>query len=377
MKLSDINMTLFFTGGIGLKTWVEVGNMDREIAVYKSLTEHINTVNFVSYEENEDEKYFHLLGEINCSSILWSRYTSINIIRLLLSHWKVLKASDILKTNQILGVRIPVLIKKMLGKKLIVRCGYLLSRVAVNSNGRVANINYARKLEKYAFKNADISVVTTEFNRRHVIEQYGIDPKKIVVIPNYVDTDLFKPKGNIEKEYDLIFVGRGGEEKNLYALLEALEALKENGQEVNLLLVGDCSSDKGLQDMARSRKLKVTFYGNVNNDHLPDLLNRGKALILPSFYEGHPKVLIEAMSCGMPCIGTEVEGIGELIENGETGYLCGTDAENIADAIEAVLSDEALRKKMGRNARCYAVENFSLERILVMELEMIKEVVSR
>ena len=62
MKLSDINLTLFFTGGVGLKTWAEVGNLDREVAIYKRLTGHLRPVNFITYGGKDDGQYAEIVG---------------------------------------------------------------------------------------------------------------------------------------------------------------------------------------------------------------------------------------------------------------------------------------------------------------------------
>ena len=82
------------------------------------------------------------------------------------------------------------------------------------------------------------------------------------------------------------------------------------------------------------------------------------------------------MSCALPCIGTDVEGIRDEIKHRKTGYLCGTDSESIADAIQRVLADKSLQHEIGENARRYIKENYSLERILKMELDVIREVVT-
>jgi glycosyltransferase involved in cell wall biosynthesis len=376
VKISDIKLTLFFTGGVGLNTWAEVGNLDREIAIYKRLAEHLDAVNFVTYGGERDKQYSDRIGKIRAYPIAWSRSTSINILRLLIRHRKMINQNDVLKTNQIQGSEIPIWLKKRFGKKLIVRCGYLFSRFAELSNNRVADSAYAHKLERYAFENADLGVVTTELNRRYVTEKYGIEPDKLVVIPNYVDTDNFRP-GGYKKEYDIVFVGRGEKQKNLGSLFEAATVLRRKGHDLRILLIGGCSSDKDLKEMTKRNDMDVTFKENVGNELLPDLLNRAKIFILPSMYEGHPKVLLEAMSCALPCIGTEVEGIKELIDHRETGYLCKTDPRSIADAIDTVLSDEVLRRKMGEKARRHIVENFSLERVLKMELDVINEATGR
>jgi glycosyltransferase involved in cell wall biosynthesis len=83
------------------------------------------------------------------------------------------------------------------------------------------------------------------------------------------------------------------------------------------------------------------------------------------------------MSCGLPVIGTDSPGIKELIDHGVNGYLCGTDSESIENAIEELISRPKLRKKLGRNARQFTVENFSLDRIVEMELELYREILER
>ena len=83
------------------------------------------------------------------------------------------------------------------------------------------------------------------------------------------------------------------------------------------------------------------------------------------------------MSCGLPCIGTQVRGIEEDIEHMKTGYLCDTDYESIAHAIETVLSDELLQRVMGKNAREYILREYAVDVVSGMELDVIREVVSR
>jgi glycosyltransferase involved in cell wall biosynthesis len=96
--------------------------------------------------------------------------------------------------------------------------------------------------------------------------------------------------------------------------------------------------------------------------------------ILPSHYEGHPKTLLEAMSCGLPVVGTDVPGIRELIVHGETGYLCDPSSQGIRAAIGELLWNKDLRKRIGTNAREYVVENVSLSKIVDKELALLREV---
>jgi len=82
---------------------------------------------------------------------------------------------------------------------------------------------------------------------------------------------------------------------------------------------------------------------------------------------------LEAMSSGMPVIATDVSGIRELIHHRETGFLCGTSSEEIREAIKIVLSDRGLCVRMGRNARNYIHQNFTLEKIVRMELALLED----
>jgi glycosyltransferase involved in cell wall biosynthesis len=79
----------------------------------------------------------------------------------------------------------------------------------------------------------------------------------------------------------------------------------------------------------------------------------------------------------LPCIGSDVTGIRNDIEHNRTGYLCKTDHESIANAIETVLFDESVQKTIGKNAREHILKKYSIEKILKMELDVIQEVIAK
>jgi len=375
-KKGDVTLTLFFTGGVSLKTWVEVGNLDRELELYKRLSKKLKEINMVTYGGKRDRVYRKNLEEINLLSTTWHNNPKLTILHLLSKYSPQIYGSDILKTNQIPGSEIPIWIKKHFGKKLIVRCGYLHSYFIKKQSNDQKAINDAIQLEKKAFLSADMGVVTSSWQRELVIKQHNIEPTKIKVIPNYVVTDVFKPHPETQKEYDLILVGRAGRQKNLGNLLKAIHYLKTGNRSVSLLMVGGCCYDTEIKEIVNQYALEVTFRDNIPNFELPNVLNQAKVFILPSHYEGHPKTLLEAMSCGLPCIGSDVTGIREDIEHMKTGYLCKTDYANIANAIETVLSNESLQKTIGKNARKYILKKYSIDQILKLELEVIQEVIA-
>ena len=118
--------------------------------------------------------------------------------------------------------------------------------------------------------------------------------------------------------------------------------------------------------------VNVTFLGVIPHVELPFQLCKASIYVHTTLYEGSPpKSLLEAMSCGLPVIGSNVPGIRELIRHGETGWLCGTSPKEIREAILTVMSDKKLQKSMGLNARNAILENFSLNKTASKEIEVL------
>jgi len=154
-------------------------------------------------------------------------------------------------------------------------------------------------------------------------------------------------------------VGRLTQEKNLFSLLEALR-----GVSYSLSIVGSGEQREELEQFASENKVNVIFLGNVPNHEIPTILNKHDLFVLPSLWEGMPKTLLEAMSCGLPVIGTTINGIREVIEHGRNGILCDTDSGSIRKAIISLMKREELKKRVGINARKTIEERFSLDNLV-------------
>lgn len=370
-------LALFFTKKTSLGTWARVGNLDRETALYKKLSEYLKEVSFITYGGKEDKKFSDKLDNIKLMPIKWHKRQTLTILELMLKHYPELRKTNILKTNQMPGAEIPIWFKNRFGKRLIVRCGYLHSYCTKRKTKDSRTIEEAVLLEKKAFSAADMIILSARWEKEMVVRNYNIDPAKVKIIPNYVLTDIFKPYKGFEKKFDLIYLGRSDEGKNLKSLLEALNLLNRKNKNLSLLLIGGGYRDKNLRDLAIKYKLNVIFKDNIPNFQLPLFLNKSRIFIFPSMYEGHPKALIEAMSCGLPCIGCNVTGVNEVINHMETGFLCEPDYKGIASAVDLVTTDKSLRKKMGTNARKYVLNNYSFDKILKKELDVIREVIEK
>jgi glycosyltransferase involved in cell wall biosynthesis len=365
-----IRLVLFFTEGVSLAVWDEVGSLEREVALYKGMQEKGVQVSFVTYGDRRDLNYADRLDGIRIICNRWGlpQKWYVRLLPFLLTS---VGRNWIGKSNQTLGADIGLAIAVRKGQKFIARGGYLLSDKS-RHKGKPAQREQALTLEKKVFDGADKIMVTTERIKQQVIDNHGLDPQKLHVIPNYVDIKLFAPNAELMKEgSSIIYVGRLKANKNPIALIEAVKGLK-----VKLYIVGEGEEEQALQEKAAEQGSEVVFLGRVPNEQLPALLNKCSLYVQPSFYEGHPKAMIEAMACGLAVIGSDVAGISDLLEHKETGYLCGTSAAEMHDAIKILLADEALQKKLGDNARKHVEEKFTFERVLDLEMELLTEMVS-
>jgi len=270
------------------------------------------------------------------------------------------------RTVQLFGCVLGVLLKLFCNAKFILRQGYQFTKFA-KYNGWALTYAIGTILEFIGYWLADYIIVTTELDRRYIIERYKVNPNKIVIIPNWVDAEMFKPMDMPKERGRIIFVGRLEYQKNVLALIDAVKNLPN----AKLYIVGDGSLRKAIEEKIKRENIRnVVLMGVIPNEKLPIELNKSEIYVLPSLWEGHPKALLEAMACGLPVIGTDVEGIRELIVNGVNGLLCKPTAKDIRRCIQRLLSDFELRKRLGENARRFIIENFSFEKVMRRELAL-------
>lgn len=353
-----MHLTLFFTYGTSLKTWDKTGMLEREVALYRKYLEHGHKVSFVTYGR-KDKKLFstRLKGiEICCNSLNLPAGIYANLLPWL--HAETFRNTDVIKSNQTSGALQALRVARRYRKPMVARCGYMHSEFIINQKGSESTeAQSALDDERKIFSGTDWIEVTTPMMKESIIERLPDCAGKISVIPNYVDTETFRPS-NAPKDIDLLFVGRLAPQKNLPVLLEALEGLG-----LRTAIIGSGPQEEELKAWAKALKLDIEWLGNVPNPEIPGYLVRSKLFILPSLYEGHPKTLIEAMSSGLPVIGTNVPGIREVINHGETGWLCEPTAEEIRTAIKIMHTSIELQNQYGRNARNFAIDNYALDSI--------------
>lgn len=198
-----------------------------------------------------------------------------------------------------------------------------------------------------------------------VLEQFfkGIlDPSKVILFPNAVPVP-----DSIEKEYGkqrILFLGRLCKEKGLRELFSVLPQLHEQFPQMRLLL-GGIWEDEELREEAAKMKEYVTDLGWLQGEAKKDYLRISDLFVFPTYFEGQPVSVLEAMAYQCGIVATRVGGIPQMIEQEKTGLLIEPkDQEGLKSALEKLLSDPELCERLGKNARVKIEKEFSIEKSL-------------
>jgi glycosyltransferase involved in cell wall biosynthesis len=188
---------------------------------------------------------------------------------------------------------------------------------------------------------------------------------KFEISPLGVNPDLFHPVAVERTErFRILCVGRLVAAKGQAILLQAVQALQRRGEAVELTLVGDGPDRVLLEKTAQELGVAgcVHFAGAVNQDRIGEYYRRADAFVLPSFAEGIPVVLMEAMAMGIPCISTTITGIPELIASGAEGILVpASDFELLAEAIALLKASPEIAARLGEQGRRKVSIDYNLE----------------
>jgi len=185
----------------------------------------------------------------------------------------------------------------------------------------------------------------------------GVDPETFAV-----EAASASPDGN--RPFEILSVGRLVSLKGHGVLLDAMARLRDRGVEARATIVGDGPHRRSLEESVRRHRLadRVQLIGAVGQDEIRDLYARSDVFCLPSFGEGVPVVLMEAMSMAKPVVTSRITGIPELVDDGVSGLLTAPGrADQVADALERLAGDPAGRRRMGEAGREKVVAEFSTE----------------
>lgn len=204
---------------------------------------------------------------------------------------------------------------------------------------------------------------------------------KLRMIRMSIDADRFMPPadGRVGREgpVRVLYVGRLVPEKGSPVLVDAVRELKQRGIPLDVRIIGSGELQESLEQQIATHDLQdvVTLYGPAGQEELPDHYRWADVFVLPSFQEGLPVVLMEAMAAELPVVTTQIAAVSELVEDPATGRVLPPGrADLLADAVAELAADPARRREMGRRGREAVVREFTSDRTITGLLDLFHDV---
>lgn len=213
-----------------------------------------------------------------------------------------------------------------------------------------------------------------------LLARNGVDRRHLRYIPNGIDVAEWPPSWGARSAGALptvLCVARFTPIKRHEDLVRAAARLAAEGQEFRLIMAGDGPTRRQVRQLTRQLGIEdvVAFPGGVERAEVRRLLSTADVFCLVSLWEGMPSAVMEAMASGLPVVGTRVNGIAELVEEGRTGLLVPPDdPQRLADALGKLLGDRAWRLRLGQAGRARIEREFGLDRMVAAKQRLYQEV---
>ncbi len=280
-----------------------------------------------------------------------------------------LRSCAVLRAFQVTGTVPAIVANARFGVPYVTTYGFSYTQLSQPGPKRLLKA----AVERVGLRRAAAVIATTEALRARAARV----AREVHLIPNGVDTQRFAPPPGGRKRgrpARILYVGRFSPEKNLETLVAAA-AILTRWLPVHLVFVGAGPLQVRLREQARVAGVDITFPGVVPQERLPPLYAAADAFVLASFTEGHPKVLLEAMAAGVPCVASDCEGNRSLVVEGETGRLFDPRRpDELADRLASVLTDGALAEALGRSGRAMVVAGYDLGTLVTAEIALLRRV---
>jgi teichuronic acid biosynthesis glycosyltransferase TuaC len=271
---------------------------------------------------------YPVAGALFGASLLPQLLTHRNKYDLIFAIWAYPDGAAAIMLGQLLGI--PVVVEAI-GSDLNV----------------IAELPGAKQTMGWALPRA-AGVVTVSDALSAKAASYGVDPARVHTVVTGVDTQLFRPRdrrearascGLPEGNQTLLFIGRLSREKGVYELMEAFDAQQRH--DLNLVWVGDGPAKADCQAHADRHPGQISLTGEIPLDQLPNWIASSDLLVLPSYREGTPNVVIEALVSGRRVVASDVGGIPKLITDSRLGQMVpAQDASALANALKRELATE-------------------------------------
>jgi len=250
--------------------------------------------------------------------------------------------------------------------------------------GRVVAGIFARRIENYVFTTAN-AIVGSSIRLCEKAQNRGA--KRVACIENAIDTrpvraitareiDEMKTGLGLSGRRIIMYAGRLHRIKRLPDLISSFAKLKAEGMNLALLIAGDGAEKATLTRIVEEEGLQehVRFLGAIPHEQVYRFMKIADVFVLPSVMEGNPRVLLEAMLCGLPVVAYNVVGVNDVIINGKTGLLAEPfNVEDLSEAVRMLLTEPGLSTMLVNQAYATVVHRFNQEIILERNLELVRE----
>jgi len=200
--------------------------------------------------------------------------------------------------------------------------------------------------------------------------------KNVYIVYNGASLKKFSKKINNKNLIFISFMGRLGKRKGVYDLLDAFEKLIPDFPSARLILGGDGEVNK-VRKLVVKKKLKerINVLGWVSGEQKIKVFRESDIYVLPSYNEGLPGSILEAMAAGVPIISTPVGGIPEAVIENRNGYLVNPgDVDDLSKKLKILCQNKKLREKMGKESRDIIKEKFEIKKIVLNLLNIYKKI---
>lgn len=362
-------VALVFSHGVGLRAWFDAGYFSREIDYYREIAKTLGGVIFLTYDRTDPTNLANLPDVEPIQIVFNDKFLNYRIFGLLAPFLKYrsFKNVDVVKTNQFTGSWTGLILKWVLRKPLIARCGYIWSLNVRRAGAGRTRIWATNLLEGFVLKRSNAIAVPDQFALNYLSQLHGIPEEKFIILPNYVNTDQFAPGELSERsENGFLFVGRLSSGKRPELAIAAAARLPE----AHLDVVGDGAEMENLRPLADGLE-NVNLLGGVTHAQVSRMMSTALGLVITSRYEGSPKVVIESMSSGLPVIAVKSPGLIEIIQHGVNGLLVDPDEESIANGMQTLIDNPELWLELSQNGRRMAEELYSKTSVIRKEISLI------
>ncbi len=259
----------------------------------------------------------------------------------------------------------PVLLLPMLTAKLLLKGVVLAFTGSAPEDMRAQAGSFISKIVGFLTKiNCNLSSRIVIYSES-LIKTWGLEKyehKISVAHEHFLDFDKFKVQKPLNERDNLVgYIGRLSEEKGILNFVEAIPRVLETRGEATFLIGGDGQLRSQVEKHVDKLSNKVKYAGWIPYDELPHYLNELKLLVLPSYTEGLPNIMLEAMACGTPVLATPVGSIPDMVKDGENGFIMEDNSpESIARNVLSALTHPNL-EKIAANAHTLVEKKFTYE----------------